>query len=62
MSREEVKALFRLLAAERNTSIENLHAEALNDLFSKYGKPEICPIKERGAAAGSSRNEAPFAE
>jgi hypothetical protein len=45
---EEVKDQFRLLAAERKTSIENLHAEALNDLFAKYGKPEICPIKEGG--------------
>jgi Antitoxin-like ribbon-helix-helix len=44
---EEVRAQFRLLVAERNTTMENLHAEALNDLFAKYGKPEICPIKPR---------------
>jgi hypothetical protein len=45
---EAVKDQFRLIAAERKTSIENLHAEALNDLFAKYSKPEICPIKEGG--------------
>lgn len=44
---EEVKAQFRLLVAERDTTMENLHAEALNDLFAKYGKPELCPIKPR---------------
>jgi len=45
---EEVKDQFRLVAAERKISIENLHAEALNDLFAKHGKPEICPRKEDG--------------
>lgn len=45
---EEVKDQFRLLAAERKISIENLHAEALNDLFAKHGKPEICPRKPDG--------------
>ena len=45
---EEVKDQFRLLAAELKISIENLHAEALNDLFAKHGKPEICPRKEDG--------------
>jgi hypothetical protein len=44
---DEVKAQFRLLVAERDTTMENLHAEALNDLFAKYGKPELCPIKQR---------------
>jgi hypothetical protein len=45
---EEAKDQFRLLAAERKISIENLHAEALNDLFAKHGKPELCPRKEDG--------------
>jgi hypothetical protein len=43
----EAKDQFKLLAAEQKKSIDNLHAEALNDLFAKYGKPEICPIKPR---------------
>ena len=40
----EVKKQLRLLAAEHDTTIQNLLAEALNDLFSKNGKPEIAPL------------------
>lgn len=43
----EVKRQFDILAAELGISKENLHAEALNNLFGKYGKPELCPIKKR---------------
>jgi len=32
------------LAADRDTTIQDLLAEALNDLFAKYGKPEIAPL------------------
>ena len=39
----EVKRQLRLLAAEQNTTIQNLLASALNDLFAKHGKPEIAP-------------------
>jgi len=39
----EVKKQLRLLAAERNTTIQDLLAEALNDLFAKNGKPELAP-------------------
>ena len=39
----EVKRQLRLLAAERNTTIQDLLAEALNDLFAKNGKPELAP-------------------
>lgn len=55
---EEAKAQFDMLAAELRKTKENLHAEALNDLFAKYGRAELCPVKERGrkqratAAAG----------
>jgi hypothetical protein len=45
---EEAKHQFDMLAAEQKKTKENLHAEAINDLFAKYGKPELCPIKERG--------------
>ena len=40
----EVKKQLRLLAAEQDTTIQNLLAEALNDLFAKHGKPEITPL------------------
>ena len=40
----EVKKQLRLLAAEQDTTIQNLLAEALNDLFAKNGKPEIAPL------------------
>ena len=32
------------LAVERKTTVQNLMAEALNDLFAKYGKPEVSPL------------------
>lgn len=41
----EVKKQLRILAAEHNTTIQNLLAEALNDLFAKNGKPEIAPLE-----------------
>lgn len=44
----EVKRQLRLLAAEQDTTIQNLLATALNDLFAKHGKPEIAPQGERG--------------
>ena len=40
----EVKKQLRLLAAEHDTTIQNLLAEALNDLFAKNGKPELAPL------------------
>lgn len=35
----------RALAVERKTTVQSLMAEALNDLFAKYGKPEVAPIE-----------------
>ena len=43
----EVKRQLRLLAAEQDTTIQNLLATALNDLFAKHGKPELAPRPER---------------
>lgn len=43
----EVKKQLRVLAAEHDTTIQNLLAEALNDLFAKNGKPEVAPLEER---------------
>jgi hypothetical protein len=31
----------KMMAAEQRRSIESMIGEALNDLFAKYGKPEI---------------------
>lgn len=45
----EVKKQLRLLAAERETTIQRLLAEALNDLFAKNGKPEIAPLEDNGS-------------
>ena len=41
-----VKKQLRILAADRDTTIQDLLAEALNDLFAKHGKPEIVPVGE----------------
>lgn len=38
---EEVRVQLKMMAAEQRRSMENMIAEALNDLFAKYGKPEI---------------------
>lgn len=51
---KEVKRQFDMLCVELDITKENLHAEALNGLFAKYGKPEICPVRdyERGRQEG----------
>ena len=41
------KKQLRLLAAEQNTTIQALLAEALNDFFAKNGKPEIAPLDKK---------------
>ena len=43
-----VQRQLKLLMVEHDTTVQNLLAEALNDLFAKYGKPEIAPTVERG--------------
>lgn len=44
---EDVAWQLRALAVDRKTTVQNLLAEALNDLFAKYGKPEVAPIEGR---------------
>jgi hypothetical protein len=39
----EVKASLRLVQARRGGTIQDILAEALNDLFTKYGVPESAP-------------------
>src|SRR3569833_3062156 len=43
---QAVKKQLRLLAAERDTTIQRLLAEGLNDLFAKHGLPEIAPLED----------------
>ena len=40
---KQVRDQIKILAIERNMTMHNLIAEAFNDLFAKYGKPEIVP-------------------
>jgi hypothetical protein len=40
----EVKKQLKVIAATDETTLQNLIAEALNDLFAKRGKPEIAPM------------------
>jgi hypothetical protein len=40
---KDVRDQLKILAVEKSTTMHNLLAEALNDLFAKYGKPEIAP-------------------
>jgi hypothetical protein len=47
---EEVAWQLRELAVERRTTVQALMGEALNDLFRKYGKPELAPA-DHGRAA-----------
>ncbi len=42
----EVAWQLRELAVKKRTTVQNLLGEALNDLFQKYGKPEIAPMEE----------------
>ena len=41
-----VKRQLRVLAAEQDTTIQALLGQALNDLFARYGKPEVVPVGE----------------
>jgi hypothetical protein len=45
---KQVRDELKKLAIERDTTLQNLMAEAFNDLFAKYGRPEICPISDKG--------------
>ncbi len=50
---EDVAWQLRALAVDRKTTVQNLMAEALNDLFAKYGKPEVAPTeRERRTSSG----------
>lgn len=42
----EVKASIRLVQAKRGGDVQDILAEALNDLFAKYNVPETAPRKQ----------------
>jgi hypothetical protein len=43
----EVAWQLRELAVDQRSTVQELLAEALNDLFQKYGKPELAPLSGR---------------
>ena len=43
---KQVRDELKKLAIERDTTLQGLMAEAFNDLFAKYGKPEIAPTEK----------------
>jgi hypothetical protein len=43
---KQVRDELKKLAIERDTTLQLLMAEAFNDLFAKYGRPEIVPIEK----------------
>lgn len=49
---KQVRDQLKILAIERGSTLQNLMAEAYNDLFAKYGKPEIAPHQAAGQALG----------
>lgn len=42
---QEVRDQLKLIALQQKTTLHNLLAEGFNDLFAKYGKPEIAPTE-----------------
>jgi hypothetical protein len=44
----EVAWQLRELAVEQRATVQELLGEALNDLFQKYGKPELAPARQKG--------------
>lgn len=43
---KEVRDQLKILAVQHSKTLHTIVAEAFNDLFSKYGKPEIAPATE----------------
>jgi|CXWL01.1.fsa_nt_gi hypothetical protein len=41
-----VRDQLKILAVQQSKSLHSMVAEAFNDLFAKYGKPEIAPATE----------------
>jgi hypothetical protein len=47
---KQVRDQLKILAMQKDTTLHNLVGEAFNDLFAKYGKPEIAPVETTGTA------------
>lgn len=47
---EEVAWQLRELAVEQRATVQELLGEALNDLFQKYGRPELAPARQKGTS------------
>lgn len=43
----QVRDQLKILAIEQRRTVQDMMAEALNDLFAKYGKPEIVPRSQQ---------------
>jgi hypothetical protein len=42
---KQVRDQLKILAVQKNKTLHSLVAEGFNDLFAKYGKPEIAPTE-----------------
>src|ERR1700738_2939413 len=42
---KQVRDQLKILAVQNGTTLHSLVAEGFNDLFAKYGKPEIAPVE-----------------
>jgi hypothetical protein len=47
---KQVRDELKKLAIEQDTTLQGLMAEAFNDLFAKYGKPEIASTEKGGVS------------
>lgn len=47
---EDAAWQLRELAVEQRATVQDLLGEALNDLFQKYGKPELLPRRHKAQA------------
>jgi hypothetical protein len=45
---KQVRDQLKILGIEQDKTMQNLIAEAFNDLFAKYGKPKIAPTGSKG--------------
>jgi hypothetical protein len=43
-----VRDQLKILGIQQDKTMQDLIAEVFNDLFAKYGKPEIAPVSHKG--------------
>jgi hypothetical protein len=44
---KQVRDQLKILGIQQDKTMQDLIAEAFNDLFAKYGKPEIAPVSHK---------------